>query len=181
MSICKVLLLLFRGLFVSRSNFVLENLALRQQLLVQQRTIKRPKLQNRDRLFWAWLSRLWADWRSTLIIVKPETVVRWHRQRFKLYWRRKSQAGKVGRPRISKEIRDLIRQMSREDPTWGAPRIQSELALLGFEVADSTVAKYMDKQRKSPSQTWRTFLRNYAKRIAAIDFFTVPKVRFHIL
>jgi hypothetical protein len=160
---------------------ILENLALRQQLLVQQRTIKRPKLQNRDRLFWAWLSRVWPDWKSTLIIVKPETVVKWHRQRFKLYWRRKSQAGTVGRPKISQEIRDLIRQMSRENPTWGAPRIQSELKLLGFEVADSTVAKYMSKQRKPPPQTWRTFLKNHTKQIAAIDFFTVPTVRFEIL
>lgn len=181
MNIFRTLFLLLRSFFRRHRDLILENLALRQQLLVQQRTIRRPKLQNRDRLFWACLSRLWADWRSTLIIVKPETVVRWHRQRFKLYWRWKSQAGKVGRPKISKEIRDLIRQMSRENPAWGAPRIQSELALLGFEVADSTVAKYMDKQRKAPSQTWRTFLKNHAKQIAAIDFFTVPTVRFHIL
>ena len=181
MNILKVFFLLLRSVFRRRRDLILENLALRQQLAVQQRTIKRPKLQNRDRRFWAWLSRLWPDWKSTLIIVKPETVVKWHRQKFKLYWRRKSQAGTVGRPKISQEIRDLIRQMSRENPTWGAPRIQSELKLLGFEVADSTVAKYMAKQRKSPSQTWRTFLKNHAKQIAAMDFFTVTTVRFHIL
>jgi hypothetical protein len=127
MNILRVFFRLLRSLFRRRRNLILENLALRQQLLVQQRTIKRPKLQNRDRRFWAWLSRIWPDWKSTLIIVKPETVVKWHRQRFRLYWRRKSQAGTVGRPKISREIRDLIRQMSRENPTWGAPRIQSEL------------------------------------------------------
>ena len=172
---------MLRGLFVSRSNLIVEYLALRQQLLVQQRTIKRPELQNRDRFFWACLSRFWRNWKAALIIVNPETVVRWHHQRFKLYWQRKSQARNVGRPKISKEIRDLIWQMSRENPTWGAPRIQSELALLGFEIADSTVAKYMDKRRRPPSQTWRTFLKNHAKQIVAIDFFTVPTVRFHIL
>ncbi len=116
-----------------------------------------------------------------MIVVKPETVIKWHRQGFKLYWRWKSRPGKVGRPRISKEIRDLIRQMSRENPTWGAPRIQSELRLLGYEVADSTVAKYMITPRKPSAQTWRTFLRNHVKQIAAVDFFTVPTVRLQIL
>jgi transposase InsO family protein len=181
MNIFRVFFLVLRTVFRRRNDLILENLALRQQLLAQQRTIKRPKLKNSDRRFWAWLSRLWPDWKSPLIMVKPETVVKWHRQRFKLYWRRKSQAGKVGRPKISQEIRDLIRQMPRENPTWGAPRIQSELTLLGFELADSTVAKYMGKPRKPPSQTWRTFLKNHAQQIAAIDFFTVPTVRFQIL
>ena len=181
MSICKVLFLLFCGLFVSRSNLILENLALRQQLTVQQRTIKHPKLKRKGRIFWAWLSRIWPRWKSALIVVKPETVIKWHRQGFKLYWRWKSRSSKVGRPIISKEIRDLIRQMSQENPTWGAPRIQSELKLLGYEVADSTVAKYMITPKKLPSQTWRTFLRNHVKQIAAVDFFTVPTVRFQIL
>lgn len=181
MSICKALFFILRGLFVSRSNLIIENLALRQQLTVQQRTIKRPKLKRKDRLFWAWLSQIWPDWKSTLIVVKPETVIKWHRQGFKLYWRWKSRAGKAGRPKISREIRDLIRQMSRENPTWGAPRIQSELKLLGHEAADSTVAKYMIKHKKPPSQTWRSFLKNHVKQIAAVDFFTVPTVRFQIL
>ena len=181
MSICKALFVLIRGFFVSRSNLIIENLALRQQLTVQQRTIKRPKLKRQDRLFWAWLSQTWPDWKSTLIVVKPETVIKWHRQGFKLYWRWKSGVGKAGRPKISREIRDLIRQMSRENPTWGAPRIQSELKLLGHEAADSTVAKYMIKHKKPPSQTWRSFLKNHVKQIAAVDFFTVPTVRFQIL
>jgi len=181
MSICKVLFVLIRGFFVRRSNLILENLALRQQLTVQQRTIKRPKLKRKDRIFWAWLSRIWPQWKSALIVVKPETVIKWHRQGFKLYWRWKSRPSKVGRPIISKEIRDLIRQMSQENPTWGAPRIQSELKLLGHEVADSTVAKYMIKHKKPPSQRWRSFLKNHVKQIAAVDFFTVPTVRFQIL
>lgn len=133
MNTVRAFFLVLHTVFRRRRDLILENLALRQQLLVQQRTIKRPKLRNGDRCSWAWLSRVWPDWKSTLSIVKPETVVKWHRQRFKLYWRRKSEAGTVGRPKISQEIRDLIRQMSRENPTWGAPRIQSELKLIGFE------------------------------------------------
>ncbi len=181
MSICKVLFVLIRGFFVSRSNLILENLALRQQLTVQQRTVKRLKLKSKDRVLWTWLSRIWPEWKSALIIVKSETVIKWNRQGFKLFWRWKSRTNKVGRPRIPKEIRNLIRQMSQENPTWGAPRIQSELKLLGFEIADSTVAKYMIRQKKPPSQTWRTFLKNHVKQIAAIDFFTVPTVRLQIL
>jgi len=106
MSICKVLFLLFRGLFVNRSNLILENLAFRQQLTVQQRTIKRPKLKNKDRVFWSWISQIWPDWKSNLIIVKPETVIKWHRQGFKLYWRWKSQSHKVGRPALVKQASD---------------------------------------------------------------------------
>ena len=112
--------------------------------------------------------------------MKPATVDRWHRDGFKLYWRRKSR-GKPGRPRINAEIRRLTRRMSGENITWGAPRIQSELALLGYTVDESTVAKYMIRHRKPPSQTWRTFLENHVSDIAAIDFFVVPTVRFHLL
>jgi hypothetical protein len=137
MSICNALFLLFRGLFVSRSNLVLENLALRQQLTVQQRTIKRPKLKHKDRIFWAWLSRIWPQWKSALIVVKPETVIKWHRRGFKLYWRCKSWPNKVGRPRISKETRDLIRQMSQENPT--ASRLQESCLI--FHVGNWSVMK----------------------------------------
>jgi len=176
-----MIFLLFRCLLVGRSSLILENLALRHQLAVQERTIKRPKLKSKDRVFWAWLSQIWPEWKAALIIVKPETVIKWHRQGFKLYWRWKSRFHEVGRPKIPKEIRNLIRQMSQENPTWGAPRIQSELRLLGYEAADSTAAKYMIKHRKPPSQTWRSFLKNHVRQIAAIDFFTVPTVRFEIL
>jgi transposase InsO family protein len=115
-----------------------------------------------------------------LLIVQPETVIGWHRQGFRLYWRWKSRT-KQGRPCVAREIRDLIRRMSRENPLWGAPRIQSELRLLGHDVADSTVARYMVRQHKPPSQNWRTFLSNHMKQTAAIDFFTVPTVTFRVL
>ncbi len=108
--------------------------------------------------------------------LKPETITKWHRQGFKCYWRWKSRAGRVGRPRIDLEIRDLIRRISRENPTWGVPRIQAELHLLGYKVAESTVAKYRVRIRKPPSQTWKSFLRNHANEIVAIDFFIVPTV-----
>ena len=158
-----------------------ENLALRRQLVVLQRSVKRPKVRRRDRVFWVWLSRLWTRWRSCLVVVKPETVIRWHRQGFKAFWRRKSRKRRPGRPPVDGEIRRLIRRMSRENPTWGAPRIQSELSLLGCTVAESTVARYMDRSSKPPSQTWRTFLRNHTDQIVAVDFFTVPTIRFRVL
>jgi len=127
---------IFRVTFKNRNKLILENLALRQQLTVQQRSIKRIKLRNRDRFFWFLLSRFWRDWKSALLIVKPQTVVKWHRQGFKLYWRWKSRS-KPGRPKVSKEICDLIKRMSLENPTWGAPRIHSELQLLGYDIVES--------------------------------------------
>jgi putative transposase len=158
-----------------------ENLALRQQVAVYKHSGKRPKLRPRDRLFWVWLSRLWSNWRSALAIVQPETVIQWHRRGFQLYWRWKSRARKPGRPCIDQGLRTLIRRMSRENPLWGAPRILSELLLLGYKVAEGTVAKYMSRPRKPPSQTWRTFLANHAADIVACDFFTVPTVTFCVL
>ena len=181
MGILRAVFFFLRGLLLSRSALAAENLALRQQVAVYKQSVKRPKLRLRDRVFWVWLSRLWSNWRSVLAIVQPETVIKWQRQGFKLYWRWKSRAGKPGRPPIKREIRDLIRRMSRENPTWGAPRILSELLLLGYDVAEGTVAKYMVHQRKPPSQTWRTFLANHVPDIAACDFFTVPTVTFRVL
>jgi putative transposase len=127
------------------------------------------------------VSRIWKDWRQALIIVKPETIIKWHRQGFRMYWRWKSQSRQVGRPKLDKEIRDLIRRISDENPLWGVPRIQSELRLLGYEVAESTVAKYRVRSPKPPSQTWKTFLENHAGEIISIDFFTVPTITFRIL
>jgi putative transposase len=181
MGILKAGVLFLRAMFIPEVHLVVENLALRQQLAVLGQSVKRPKLRPRDRVFWVWFSRLWPNWRSALILVRPETVIRWHHQGFKLYWRWKSSAGKPGRPRIKREIRDLIRRMSCENPTWGAPRILSELLLLGHDVAEATVAKYMVRPRKPPSQTWRTFLVNHVPDIAACDFFTVPTVTFRVL
>ena len=176
----QLLLCLLRAWFVNRTRLALENLSLRQQLARYKQQHQRPKLLPWDRIFWVWLSRLWSDWRSALVIVKPETVIRWHRQGFKLYWRWKSRSRRPGRPRIDRGIRQLIRCMSRENPTWGAPRIQSELALLGHKLCEATVAKYMVRHRKPPSQTWRTFLDNHLGQIAAIDFFTAPTATFRI-
>jgi len=181
MGIIKAIYSLVRAFFVCRLSLAAENLALRQQVAVYKQSVKRPKLRPRDRVFWVLLSRLWQNWRSALAIVRPETVIQWHRQGFKLYWRWKSRVGKPFRPRVEREIRALICRLSRENPTWGAPRILSELLLLGHEVAERTVAKYLVRTRKPPSQTWRTFLANHVPDIAACDFFTVATVTFRAL
>ena len=181
MGIIQAIFLFLRAFILGRAATAIENLALRQQVAVFKQSVKRPKLRPRDRLFWVLLSRLWRNWQSALAIVQPETVIKWHRKGFQLYWRWKSRAGKPGRPPTKQEIRELIRRMSRENSTWGAPRIVFELALLGHDLAEQTVAKYMVRTRKPPSQTWRTFLANHVPDIVACDFFTVPTVTFRVL
>jgi len=165
----------------SHRALALENLALRHQLDVLQRNVKRPRLPNRDRTLWIILLRFWADWRKSLTFVQPETVIRWHRKGFKLYWRWRSAPGWMGRRRVPKEVLDLIRRMSRTNPLWGAPRIHGELLKLGITVSQATVSKYMVRHRHPPSQSWRTFLENHAKDIVSVDFFTVPTVTFRVL
>ena len=176
--LAKLIFELFGVIFRSKQDIVLENLVLRQQLAVQQRSIKRPKIKNTDRIFWVWLSRIWNDWRSSLIIVKPPTVIGWHKKGFKLYWRRKSR--RVGRPNIDWELIKLVRNMQRENPTWSPQRVQGELAKLGFSVCDNTVAKYMQKPKSDNGkrQRWLTFLRNHAKHIIGIDFFVARTIFF---
>ena len=181
MSVFQMVAVFLRSLLRTQTELAAENLALRQQLAILEHNSKRPRLRKPDRIFWAWLSRLWPNWRSALLIVQPETVVRWHQQGFKLYWRWKSQSRKPGRPKIDAEIRKLIRRMSLENPFWGTPRIQSELRLLGYEASKATVDKYKVRRRKPPSQTWRTFLDNHVRDIVAVDFFTVPTATFRIL
>jgi putative transposase len=174
---------LLRILVVSRSQLVLENLALRQQLAVLSRQRPRSALRRWDRLFWVCLSKLWSGWRSALVLVQPQTVIHWHRQGFRLWWRWKSRNKRVGRPPLDEDIRVLIGQMARDNPTWGAPRIQAELHLLGHDVAEATVAKYMKRARppKPPSQTWKVFLKNHVGTLAAMDFFVVPTATFRLL
>lgn len=180
MGVVSAIVVFLRAVLGDSATIAAENLALRQQLAVLQVSVKRPRLWQLDRVFWVGLSRIWADWRSCLVIVKPETVVRWHREGFRLYWRWKSRK-KPGRLKTGDVVRSLIRRMARENPTWGAPRIQSELALLGHTVAESTVAKYMNRSCKPPSQTWRTFLGNHTGDIVAVDFFVVATVSFRLL
>ena len=172
----------FASLLKSRVSLQLENLALRHQIGVLQRSAKkRPKLVAADRLFWAWLFRVWSDWRSALVLVKPDTVIGWHRKGFRLFWAWKVRRGQPGRPPVAKETRELIRKMSRDNPLWGAPRIHGELLKLGIDIGETSVSKYLIRHRKPPSQTWRTFLDNHVKSMVSVDFFTVPTIRFQIL
>jgi hypothetical protein len=167
--------------FKSKCQLEAENVALRHQVVVLRRRVRgRVQLTNFDRLFLVQLYRWFPSILKALAIVQPETVIRWHRAGFRRYWRWKSRA-RGGRPAIEADLRALIRQMSIDNPLWGAPRIQGELLKLGFEVAQSTVAKYMIKRWGPPSQGWRTFLQNHAPDIAAMDLFVVPTVNFSLL
>jgi len=168
--------------FRTRAALQIEILALRHQLTVLQRSQRgRVLLTSADRLFWVGLCRLWSRWRTALLIVKPETVIAWHRRGFRWYWRWKSRRGEPGRPTIGREVRELIRQMSLANPLWGAPRMHGELRKLGLELSQTAVAKYMVRERKPPSQTWRTFLNNHVQQLVATDFFVVPTVSFRVL
>jgi len=167
--------------FRARRNLVLENLALRHQVLVLNRRGKSPTLRTSDRLFWATLSAIWSRWTKVLVIVQPQTVVRWHQARFRLYWRWRSRH-RVGRTPKDRELIDLIRRMWQANPTWGSPRIRAELAKLGLQVSAATVRKYRPKgERRPPSQSWRSSLANHTKQLIAVDFFTVPTVTFRVL
>src|SRR3982074_3099290 len=175
------LLLAIRSRLPRRARLEAENLILRQQLVVLRRkSPTRVRLWNIDRLLLVWLYRLYPSLLDAIIVVQPETVIRWHRCGFRAYWRWKSRhVG--GRPRIDSELRALIRRMSRENPLWGAPRIHGELLMLGIEVAESTVSRYMVRHRRPPSQGWKTFLRNHAAGIASLDLFLVPTISFRLL
>ncbi len=167
--------------FKLRSDLALENLALRQQLPVLKRSVRWPKLGRADRLFWSLLSRSWRDWKDTLLIVKPETVLRWHRKRFASYWTNLSRKSRPGRPGKDSQIRDLIQRMATSNPLWGAPRVHGELLKLGIEISERTVSRLMPKRRKPPSQSWRTFLDHHVGELASIDSLTVPTATFHVL
>jgi transposase InsO family protein len=180
-SILAVLLTSIGTWFRSRLSLQIEIVTLRHQLAVYKQTVHRPRLRPTDRLFWAWLSRLWSGWQSVLAFVQPRTVIAWQHKRFRDHWRHLSQQGQPGRPAAAKDIRALIRDMWHANPTWGSLRIVGELRKLGVEVAKSTVEKYRPKRCTPSSPTWKTFLNNHVQDIVACDFFTVPTVTFRVL
>jgi putative transposase len=165
----------------SRASLHQEIIALRHQLALVNRS-RRPRLRltSVDRMLWAWLAHAWCGWRSAVYIVKPSTVVAWHRRGFRLFWAWKSRH-RTGRPAVPHDARALIRDMSTANPLWGAPRIHGELLKLGISVSQSTGATYMRRHPRSPSQTWRTFLTNHASQVMAADLFVVPTITFRLL
>jgi putative transposase len=164
----------------TRGALALENLALRQQLAVLWRRRPRPPLAWTDRLFWVALSRAWSRWRDLLVLVKPATVVRWHRFAFRRFWTWRSRR-LPGRPPVDRRTRGLVRQVALANPLWGAPRIHGQLLKLGIEISERQVSRLMPRApRKPPSHTWRTFLTNHVGTLASIDFFTVPTATFRV-
>ena len=181
MSVLMSVLAMLHGVLHSRAALHLEILALRHQLQVLQRSRpRRLRLAKVDRWLWAWLSVAWSEWRTALVIVKPETVIAWHRQGVRLFWTWQSRR-RSGRPPVSADVRRLSRTMSKDNPLWGAPRIHGELVKLGVDLSQATVAKYMARPTASPSQSWRTFLANHVQHIAAADFFVVPTATCRLL
>ena len=181
MSVFSSLLMTIRDCGRSRAILQLELLALRHQLHVLERSQgRRLRLTRFDRLLWVWFSRVWSQWRSALAIVKPETVISWHRRGFRLFWTWKCRH-KTGRSAATREVRTLIHTMSAANPLWGAPRLHGELLKLGVTISQTTVAKYMVRRQCPPSQTWRTFLANHAQQLVAADFFVVPTATCRLL
>jgi putative transposase len=174
-----------RAFLMPRHSLAMETAALRQQLGVYKRKQPRPKLNQFDRLFWVVVRRVWNNWSETLILVKPETVISWHRAGYRLFWSWRSRPHRVGRPKVAEEVRHLIRRMKRENPTWGAPRIHGELLLLGFDISEPTVSRYLQRLKRIPDESkgsqWQAFVNNHREAIAAFDFFTVPNLYFRTL
>jgi len=171
---------IFAFRFRSRASLELKLIALQHQLAVLRRQRPgRPQLSSLDRLLWVWLYRIWPQVIDTMILVKPATVVQWHRKGPRLHWRRRS--CRPGRPKIGTEIRALIRRMSRANPLWGAPRIHGELLKLGIKISQATVGRWMPWRPRVPSPTWRSFLRNHLPDLAAIDMFVVATATFQLL
>jgi putative transposase len=160
---------------------VLENLALRQQLVAMQRSPKRVPLHTLDRLFWIALMQSWRNWRTALVVVQPNTVVRWHRDWLRRRWTRRSRRRPDGRPPIDPQTRALVREMATANPFWGAPRIHGELRTLGIDVSERTVSRLLETHKRPRSQAWKTFLANHLTSAAAVDFFTVPTLTGRVL
>lgn len=178
--IIKLLLRQFILALSSRTALHAENALLRHQItILRRRAPKRVKITPTDHAIFKLCLKLWPSTARLITIVHPKTIVRWHREAFRLYWRRKSR--RIGRPKTSSEIRSLVRQMSADNPLWGAPRIHGELLKLGFDVSQATVSRYMPKRPSDPNQTWKTFIRNHVDCTAAIDFLVVPTLAFRVL
>ena len=181
LAILHSLMMFVADLFKSRYRLEAENLFLHHKLnSALRRAPQRLRLYGSDRALLIWMTRIWPNLLDISQVVKPETILRWHRSGFKAFWRWKSR-NRAGRPKVDRGLRDLIRRMSRENPLWGAPRIHGELLMLEFEVAQSTVSQYMVRGRGPPSQSWKTFLQNHAEGIAAIDMCVVPTLTFERL
>jgi putative transposase len=183
-AILRALLVASSRCFLSRRDLVLENLALRQQLAVLAAKHPRPRLVAHDRFFWVILRRCWTGWKMALLIVQPQTVVGWHRAGFKVYWKWISRKRlQSGRKPTSKALRELIFRMVADNPTWGAPRIHGELKMLGLDISERTVLRWMRRTPRSPepAKRWAAFLSNHCEAIAAMDFFTVPTITFGVL
>src|SRR5258708_2101652 len=176
-----VLLRSLRLLCSGHRAVALENLALRQQVSVLRRTVRRPHLRTSDRLFWVLLAKAWREWRTALIVVQPDTVVRWHRQWLRRRWTQRSAKTRPGRPSTAAAIRTLVDKMGAANPLWGAPRIHGELGKLGIAVSERTVSRLLRRRRRPPSQTWRTFLTNHVASVVSMDFFTVPTLTGRVL
>ena len=175
--IVRALALACRG----HQELVLQNMALRQQVRAFKRTTKRPRLRTGDRLCWIVLSNRWRQWRTALLIVQPDTVLRWHRDWLRRRWTRRSTRARGGRPAIDRKIRAVVREMAAANPLWGAPRLHGELAKLGVDVSERTVSRLLQRRRRPPSQTWRTFLTNHLTALVSMDFFTVPTMTGRVL
>jgi putative transposase len=181
-SILRKLARAFWSAFTSRCGLAARNVALEHQLdVITRPASRRPRLTRADRILWVWLSRIWSGWRESLRIVQPDTVIAWHRRGWRLYWTWRSKRRKPGRPPVPEDVRELIRTISSQNVTWGAPRVHGEILRLGIEVSQATVERYMVRHEKPPSQNWRTFLDNHVATLASIDFFTVPTIRFGVL
>jgi len=154
----RALLPTLRSALRTRTDLALENLALRQQLAALRQQVKRPRVRFADRLFWAWLHRFWGRWREALILVQPETVIRWHRRGFKRFWTWRSRHRGLGRPGIDRKVKELIERIATANPLWGAPRVHAELLKLGIAISQRTVSRWMPRRQKPPSPTWRSFL-----------------------
>jgi putative transposase len=182
--VLQLILVLVRAVALAcrgQHELVLENLALRQQLHALKRTGKRAHLEGRDRLFWMVLAQTWRNWRAALVLVQPDTVVRWHREWLRRRWTQRSARSRAGRPRTNVAIRTLVNHMATANPLWGAPRIHGELLKLSVEVSERTVSRLVQRPHRPASQTWRTFLTNHVGTLASIDFFTVPTFTGRVL